>query len=281
MKLSNIDNVNVYGDDKYFKPEYAEYTLDPKLVPLISKLAKKMLGVWEFKATQKYRGENEFDSVDVLHDGQDAGSIYLGGTYRRRGRVDVFELTHHSIKKERGSANTIKTSKEDAAYRLVRKHFGAKSLVTVMREHHEHLKNVLSSNSISTNVAHAMRNLDIQIAEFITSNEETFLKTLVSEEERNIYEHIEKTLNKYNIVRSVKHEDMVVVRVDGNKLYAQDMGSNDKDIVTYADDDSEIPEFMRRKLGMLKLVENGHVIKDVGIKINDNVFGITPEETSL
>jgi hypothetical protein len=44
-------------------------------------------------------------------------------------------------------------------------------------------------------------------------------------------------------------------------------------------DDNTLPESMRGKLGMLKLVEAEHFISSVGCRINDEIFVVLTEET--
>jgi hypothetical protein len=44
-------------------------------------------------------------------------------------------------------------------------------------------------------------------------------------------------------------------------------------------DDNTLPEHMRGKLGMLKLVEAEHFISNIGCRINDEIFVVLTEET--
>jgi hypothetical protein len=43
--------------------------------------------------------------------------------------------------------------------------------------------------------------------------------------------------------------------------------------------DDAMPEDLRRKLGILKLVEDGQCVEGMGFRSNENVFLVTPETT--
>lgn len=281
MKLSNIDNVNVYGDDRSKRSGMTEYKLHPLLVPLIEKLAKKTLGVWEFKASYRFSSSKDepFDDVEVLEKGQFAGRIRKGQKYHQRRYQDTIELIHHSIKKERGPQNTNRTTNVDAAYRMARKTFGAKAKSEVLQENYAAVKSVLQMGQYNR-FAQYMNGMEHIITQFLEDYENLFVPRLDSLQKTK-YEALLKHLEHHKIVNSIDEEKLLIVRIDNGMMDVQDIGSVNKEITTYEEDDPNIPEFIRRKVGILKLIEDGKIVKNVGVKVAGNVFGITPEGVDL
>jgi hypothetical protein len=91
----------------------------------------------------------------------------------------------------------------------------------------------------------------------------TFSKLDSLAEEAGIVNRINTRLKVVLVADSSK---LRVYAGDGTKLFEDDLDGN------------ALPEWVRRKFGLLKLVIAGQFVRDVGVRVTDTVFAITTEE---
>lgn len=95
-----------------------------------------------------------------------------------------------------------------------------------------------------------------EVANGLTKHEEAALNLITVEKVKSLFES-DKT---------------ALVLLDGGDYVVKIGGSVD----VY--NDTTLPTHMRGKLGMLKLVEQGQVVSDIGCRVNDNVFVVVIDE---
>jgi hypothetical protein len=271
MKVTNCDFPNVYAPDRAI-PE--KIKLHPFLLPVVTKLAKKALGVWEFKC-HNFTTENIARSVIVLdNEGNEAGRIDIHNKWGKTGYKDLYAIKHFSIKKSRGTPSTLQTTKPDVAYRLAIKHFGVKSVKDLMDEAKSRVRLQVQGMENSLNMTLAARAIEKPMFEFVLQRQAEFVATLKNEKEHQAFERTKSVLDSLNMLKSVSDETQLsILRIENNKVHVSNPNSTDINI--YSIDAPNMPGFIRMKLGMLKLVEDGKVIENVGIRISEKLFAIT------
>ena len=83
-------------------------------------------------------------------------------------------------------------------------------------------------------------------------------------------------VREYSIAHKVKlaHENDTTYLVLINGIdYVVKRGQGEVELLS----SEKLPEFIRRGVGMLKLVENSQIIDGVGLKVDDNIFIVMPE----
>jgi hypothetical protein len=292
MKFVNIDLPNVtlaprrrelgWYDNK-------ELWLQEELVPLIKMLAIKKPD-WTFEC-QDYVNQTSpnaviFTDVIVKERNRKAGHIDITHVYRRLRRVMRYRVIHDSIKKERGDQHTLTTSKVDQAFKLALKHFGAKTDAQVLDEKNNEItqafRSVSGQNSVSGVVQKyigsvAGNKLFSLMSTYIQNHEKDFMSMLPTDLHKTYTDYFQG-FDKHKIVHTVtqQYEDKktIMVFIDNDKWRIYNLhGTCDHE--TYNSDSDDIPEHVRRKVGMLKLVDNQHVIANVGYRMNETSFLIT------
>ena len=119
----------------------------------------------------------------------------------------------------------------------------------------------------------------------IEANEDAFLDQM-PQQIKHTYELHVKAKDKVRIVSSVgKYFDAkkdITVFIEGGKWHVNDPNTQippETGVTTYEADSDKIPEHIRMKVGMLKLVDDHHVIQDVGLRIDASLYRVTPEIT--
>lgn len=296
-KLNNIELPNVtYKLRRHELGRYDGYELmlHPQLVPVIKKLALKKPN-WTFccESEREKRDEDTlvFEGVSITENGRSAGSISTGTKWKRgSGNIPAFQLVNHTIKKERGPSNTITTTKEDVAFKTALKKFGAKDDGTVLKEKVSEARdifNMVSNNhSYFTIYSRGLTQSNDKITmcnsmvNFIQDNEEAFLKQLPAGLEPTynaLMDNKQKAevVNTVGLWKGVKKD--ITVYIDNDKWRVYNLAGT-CDHWTFDSDSDAIPDHVKRKVGMLKLVENQYVIANVGLRIDETLFVITPAE---
>ena len=102
----------------------------------------------------------------------------------------------------------------------------------------------------------------------------------LSAEHKQEFSKVTQLLRKMEIVHSVDYETGIAVYLEDGKWYTAWFEKQTKtlQVLTYDEDSATIPEHVRNKVGMLKLIDAGNVIENVGMRVQDNLFLITPEK---
>jgi len=182
-----------------------------------------------------------------------------------------------SNKRERGRAD--KTTKLDRAKKLILKNFRPKDLKELMEKTRTRVRHCVDSNGYvaeSEFQTHYQR-LSRHLINHVMSNLDTLMEIAVKdgfdrvEELKSTYEdyyikgRLRECANTKNTGAVVLiHGDTYAVETDGGQFS------------TY--ENATLPDLLKVRVGMLKLIENGQTLLDVGYRENEKEFYVSLEE---
>lgn len=228
---------------------------------------------WQFRVIHRGRFVNGSESRLSRHCEVYAGKEWLGNIGA------VYFRNAESLKV--GSAHGEKTSKHfDIAKKafdtLVRK----KTVEEVIDEAVYDCESVVDSllrNKRMSWRRHRALDLDF-IAPFLAANSDLLTAYVTdSREDPNIVREFLDALEQSKIVEGIQEclqkKTGAVVLLHGRKYVV-----TNKDEPRQIYEEHDVPEIIKRQVGMLKLVEHGQCITDLGVHIGENVFFVTLKE---
>lgn len=286
MNVLELNNVDFSGKLKKYMAENTDLKITgvlPILEPVILRLAT-LNPLWRFVAEDyHYRGGSSLASAfGVYEHGEELGHIHR----THRGCTEVIAISNDRISSQRTRANAYMTADADKAILKAKKMFfklkpderlaDATTKVATFVSNQIHRKGrEKREHEISLNVA---------ASKFIKTDEgmlafASWVETLGESDQRPIQKAtdeiirlsdelitIEDIKNKYNDKKTA-----LVIR-DGGKYIVRLLDN----VQLY--DDTTLPNDMKGKLGMLKLVETEHFITNVGCRMTDEVFVLLMNE---
>jgi len=255
---------------------------------------------WQFKlrfnsslnCRERTYGETTFKNVSMVFrkveissaEGIPIGAIYSEDRWRRYGESEKIVKLHNArIAKARDRKSTFDTKDVKAALREMKKTFYAPTAAEVMSEAsgkaYEVLRNAL--NLRSHNVGQLRNRFSLSAVDYLSSTDE--LKNAFDrwcrannrasgsdvvqmlnnyrDEQRHYstIEEVQKAFNAHKTVLVVKSQNGYILQLDSELKLC---------------DDLTLPDNLRSKLGMLKLVDKSQVIENVGCRVNDETFVI-------
>ena len=264
-------------------------TMDTFLAPLVERLALAH-PEWQFKShyCRKYytpSGDAEFamvvERVAVVDKYEKLGE--LGYDHVSRGKR--FYVSNHRTEKMRERGSGMKTIHLDKACKHVEKFFGRMN-------HDEKIEQAMSqatqvvwqARNGATYPVNGAWNIVNDIAkDFVVANLDKF-KAFINESNANTLVPISRAIAEVEKLPELMAEMRGVNTID-------EMWRNNKAtlvlldgmnyIVKHANQvevktSEELPEYVRRGVGMLKLVEPQHAISNIGIRVNDTTFVVIP-----
>lgn len=256
-------------------------TIDPFLKDLIEQLALKY-PQWTFvetactnvasdKSYKAHRFEVR-DKREVL------GSIekdHYNGDYR-------FAIDNHRIESMRERGRAMKTIHIKKAIKYVDKFFGKKSVLEHVNDARQKAEYALHhvSNEKGWALQHTWNKINGYAQQFVLDNYQQFTdsvvdKTSVAESLEHFPSRIQEHTAVQHIQETVKQKNAYIVFIDGINYSIQ----KGEDPVEIKQSD-ELPDFMRRAIGLLKLVEDNQVVADVGLRVNASTFLLLPNNVS-
>ena len=194
------------------------------------------------------------------------------------GHKICYTISNHRIqdKRERGYAD--KTTKLDKAKKLVLKNFRPKDLRELMNS----AKRTVRS-SVGTHVYMAesewqkhYQRLCRFLSDHIMANLDEYIQT-ASEYGFEGNNKLKDAYEDYHIKRSIgqceQQKKGAVVLIHGN-TYAVE--SDDGQFYTY--ENATLPDLLKRRVGMLKLIENGQTLINVGYRESEHHYYVSLEE---
>lgn len=195
----------------------------------------------------------------------------VGSTYTRQGTA--YTLSNDRIANARERGSEAKTRNIDKALKIMSKQFGTKTINERLLEAKEacaafifHAQNdkgrVFRDNYRKLTdklMTHLMTNWDLTLEVATHSGvDATVLEALPRQ--------FEDCLITDKVQKCFDNKEGAVVTIHGN-----DYAVNGKDCVTICGTD-DLPEWVKRGVGMLKLVEPGQIIANVGVRVNEQSF---------
>lgn len=269
----NNNRIEVVGKDL---PD--EVQLDKYLEPVLNALLIEK-PLWTFQlGGALYRGSNVMRTVHILNDGEILG-------YVRRGRVgseEKYLVGNERIDKQMQRRSYYSTSDVSKAIAKVKKTFSSQTAAEML----EKAEAVASEAMYETRqkkwyeYTHIKSQVDKSAVAFIHGVGRHVFLEYAQVHEPKIAEQLEKGSEIHaeykhmeEIGKALEISKALVVTQKGS-VYNVKSGTN---IVRYTD--ADLPEFMKPKLGMLKLVEDKQYITNCGFRVSDNTFVVMNEES--
>ena len=253
----------------------------PLLAPVISRLAT-LYPLWRLVAVRARHMSHGLGrqplatDFKVYHEGEELGIIELSC----RGRDDVIAVGNERIDKARSRSSVYRTMDADKAILMAKKMFSKKNVNERVKTSEYLAEKVLTKGVWQREREINKRENEVEGAAFSFIKGvgyKFFLEYLEKEEVPSARDKLKKIMDEIVTYQA----DMVTIsKVKNNydkeitALVIRDGGSY---IVKQGDqlnnyDDTTLPEAMRMKLGMLKLVGDEHYVADVGCRVSNEVF---------
>jgi len=244
-----------------------EIGVSKNIEPLLDALRKKFPN-WKFVGDAQYSSTTP-QTFRMYESGEALGSISFSQHYKHGGQ---YVVKNKRIANQRQRGWETRTVDLKKAIRLVVDNFGAKT----MHELVEESRNVVSS-AISAATERPRRNfsrdwneIEAFAKQYIATHWEEFKPKIAASGSGILVGDFKAAYVAY---REVSHLSEAF-RLDGlvitikDASYALRRGSNEAVIVTSA----TLPNDVKTKLGMLKLLDDGEFVPGVGIKANDSTY---------
>lgn len=210
----------------------------------------------------------------VFLDGEELGEI--GKDYY--GHKLCYTISNDRIRDKRERGWAAKTSKIEQAKKIIMKNFRPKDLKEMMQDCTSTVHGGVSSNGYESSNTYSR--LLQRLAHYLAADMETNLDTYIQiarragyTEEQEFKEAIETNKIHRSMERCRKAKKGAVVLIHGDTYAVQ---TDDGQFYTY--ENATLPDLLKRRVGMLKLIENGQTLINVGYRENENQYYVSLEE---
>lgn len=252
-----------------------------KLAPLAFEAAKKFPR-WTFVGVITW----------VQEDWLGVGKLRV---YENREEIGVLNLTTHTrsdtkyvlsnarIAEGRKRGNGTETKDAKKALRLMAKTFGAKTVSEKLAEIDAKLYGSMAGGhaNISDLYNRVWHNITKHLHDYVFNNFEQVSAAAINagakaEDVKELPELRDGLDIAKKLYEAYTANDGWTVFINVGTYVVQDRGCNNTKLYT----SDTLPGFFKRSVGMLKLVENATFLRDVGFRLNENVFFILKEEAN-
>lgn len=255
---------------------------DPALVeihtfmkPFILEVAK-LFPMWELigkRANWKVRLSGveavEFWRFDVYENREFLGTL----EYEHSKNGYSYSITNSRIQNKRERGNAARTKDMKKALKILSKEFGIKKMQERVAEAQENCANALHNfyHDKNRSFNHAYSYVHTTVEKYVMSNWDTIKEIgLAKGADAKIIDNILSVYEEREIAaefaKSFDTDGGVVVVIHGNDYAVKDKES----ISIYGTDN--LPEWIKRGIGMLKLIDKKTAIANIGYKVDDQVF---------
>jgi hypothetical protein len=260
-------------------------TMDTFIAPLVEKLALAH-PEWQFKShyCRRYYTPNQtaefslvVERVQVVDKYEKLGEV--GYDYTSKGKR--FYVSNHRTEKMRERGSGVKTIHLDKAFKHVEKFFGRMN-------HGEKLEQASQATNeavyrANNDTLYAVRNVwssvDNVAMSFVLEHLDSFksyMQTNTSPSAKVLSEidKFPELVAEYEgmsaLREHVNKNEHILVLLDGMNYIVKHAGR--VEVKT----SEELPDYVRRGVGMLKLVEVRNAITNIGIRVDENTFALLP-----
>lgn len=259
-------------------------TVDTFIAPLVEKLALAH-PEWQFKShyCRRYYTPNQtaefslvVERVQVVDKYEKLGEV--GYDYTSKGKR--FYVSNHRTEKMRERGSGVKTVHLDKAFKHVEKFFGRMN-------HNEKLEQASQATSeavyrVVIDSSYPLRGswgaVEEKARDFVVANLEAFKNYMQSNlatsrelsEASKLPELIAQNNGMQALQDSVNKNQHILVLLDGMNYIVKHAGQ--VEVKT----SEELPDYVRRGVGMLKLIEVKNAITNIGIRVDENTFALLP-----
>lgn len=275
MKVIGYENNNRVVVKQRYKADPNDFELFKPLKPVLDELLISR-PLWEFEVEQPYT-TNKATAIAIKQDGEELGWVawkYVGSEHK-------YFVTNDRIANSMERRNGYSTSNDKKALNKIKKMFSRASLSEKMEKVQETLKSQMNSAGQrkhyelrelrSTVDKHALAYIQTVVwptfVEYMEKHEPTVYNTILKRDEvQDEMSHItaiHKEFSEGNALLVLREGSMYSVKSkEGFKIY----------------NDNDLPEHVKLKLGMLKLVEDKTFITNMGFRSSESAFVVTQEK---
>ena len=289
MNLFELNNVRISKDiQEMAKSRGATvFSFSPEVEDVLKALVTAK-PLWTFEAagwSNTYDiGETKgmrLTEVRVYQDGEELGKFYR--TRARGGEQGIF-VTNKRIREKRERGGGLSTKDTKKAVAEIKKNFGATTVAERVEEANNLAMGVMQNavRDKSSESYRASRDMQTHKTAFLESAEGQrlfweYVDSRVPPAEANtihrdqeLYEKVESERKELKDMHTefTNSEAMLVLRTDGG--YITQLAGETK-----TETDSTLPENIRMKLGMLKLIQNEEAVPTAGFRVDDSTFVIS------
>jgi hypothetical protein len=283
LNIIPINLPNVSGEkalQEYAKDRSAnvsEYTFSGAqydIHPMVEKLALKH-PEWRFEAFRVHLSDPNnclfATGFEVSFNREKLGRFWVQRNYGASGG-STFCITNQRIRENLQRGDSLKTAKLDTAIKKVEKNFSPLNETEFFEQRSmiglDGIGDIRSA--IGRDIRYAWENA-LHIHKFIRSKWDEFLSTLDVQIKSEMEVIPEKEALLAKMVRLTTAPAYIIVIKDSKYLVKKD------DVLSIWDADA-LPEIVRRKLGILKLVKDGTFIEGSGYRQDEFMFLISGDE---
>ena len=284
-------NIKLKTHTQYNRKDQTEQPmLEPVILPLMQPFVEALAlkyPQWEFvecDSRAQWSSDGRYyhaaDGFVIMDKREELGKIRIDHWCRAGSRywVDNFRI---DAQRSRGSG--FKTKHMDKAVKYVAKYFGSRNVMEIMDASEEAAGRVLSNvvSNLQVDVRYKWRRLDSFAAAFLMQNWGEFASYVrnAAAGQTAFVEAAEQYPAAYtHETEALKISDLV----DKGKAWLVNT-SNSSYIVkqggTVSIGESEqLPNIVRRNLGMLKLVQDREIISNVGLRVDETTYYVIGEQ---
>lgn len=259
-------------------PEGGSFTdkiIAPMLEPVIYELA---VGnpTWVFDEMEQTGGHDRTIYAKGFHvlDGKKnhLGKITLERNYGKRNSTPwVFEIANRRISQTRERGHAVITGNAKVALKTVKKYFSAPTIAEKVEVITQGARNYAYSAAVDARDEYekTRKRISPAIHAYVTANWAQVLDSM-KDSDRAIAETIPSLKDAHKssqaMLDQIHAKQHLTVLIDGDTYITHDGGTTQ----TYRSDD--LPTGIKINLGLLKLMESGKPVLDVGIRISEHTF---------
>lgn len=219
-------------------------------------------------------GYNSHWRLHVMDKGEQLGTVRWAWFRNQYG----FSIHNRRIEQNKRRSSVYQTHDIKKAFLTIKKLFAADSVAERITQAVEKASNVIGTAAREKwhKVSMAERKLNAEAVEFALSVTDSFRVYLDTKSKRSVLESYEVARAEMLTIEAAKsafdgNATALVIRVDGQYI----VKLRDKIEIM---DDTLLPSWLRAKVGMLKLVEDEHIISDVGVRVNAECFVVIVDQ---
>jgi len=294
LNLPNIDYASINAKIKQMEVAHGDGrtivldSINASLQELIEPLALKH-PEWRFEPSETTRhntSSNDKMSLVVTRFDVYFNRECLGWVGRERNYTraeDTYVIYNERIEKSMQRGRSTKTGKLDKALRIVEKTFSPAKhdevfdkLITQARSH---LAGHVRSKENITDRLWRMHYEEIR--SYMLTRWDEFVALVPSAKQSSDISKYPEYVNEANLVRQMYND-----AIHSDCMYYNIVISGSSYLVKHNDklsihDAQTLPEGIRGKLGILKLVEDGQAVEGMGFRANENVYFVVGENNDL
>jgi len=275
-------NIELKEHDRFGDGIKRQSTIDPFLKDLIEQLALKY-PQWTFVETSSTAMANDKTYLAHRFDIKDKREV-LGTIDKDYASSSGYRyrIDNHRIEGMRERGSGMKTIHLNKALKHVDKFFGKKNVTEKITEARRKVENTLSQidNEKGWRLRGTWNSMESQARDFITSNYQAFIdsvvdKNSIAKQLEQLPTQVEEFNATQHLTKMLQTDNAFIVFIDGLNYSVQ----KGKDPLEIKQSD-ELPDFIRRAVGLLKLVEDNQVLSGVGFRVNETTFLVLPNNVS-